>query len=133
MSLDRRELLDRLDTYDDPSPRATAPEGDSGPLSPSVRPAPGAAKPAAGPQDVDRNPGSAAWVAATAASLRAAVEAAGLRIREHPAMVLTPRYPAPGVRGPRLGARRHHPRVRPRRGPPDVHHVRHRHRSRRPH
>ncbi|GAA1015744.1 hypothetical protein GCM10009564_49080 [Streptomyces thermogriseus] len=112
---DRRELLNRLERYYDAVPRPDSRVEDFGPLTLFVREGQGwpfHARPASGwsgavsAADVNRVrsrqrelgiPESFEWVAETTPALRAAVEQAGLVVREHPLMVLEPDVPAPAV------------------------------------
>ncbi|MER5397998.1 GNAT family N-acetyltransferase [Streptomyces sp. NPDC002599] len=107
-----RALLDRLEEYYDAVPRHGARVEDIGPLTLFVREGPGwpfYARPARGSSgpleaaDVRKVrarqrelgiPESFEWVAETTPTLRAAVEASGLVVHEHPLMVLDPRVPA---------------------------------------
>ncbi|MFI5530570.1 GNAT family N-acetyltransferase [Kitasatospora sp. NPDC051853] len=106
------ELLDRLERYYDAVPRSAARVEDFGPLSLFLRNGPGFpyyARPALGwsgrgvtPEDVERVrarqreaevPEAFEWVAETTPGLRAAVEATGLPVHDHPLMVLTEAVP----------------------------------------
>ncbi|MFF3417347.1 GNAT family N-acetyltransferase [Streptomyces sp. NPDC002698] len=113
-----RALLDRLEEYYDAVPRHGARVEDIGPLTLFVREGPGwpfYARPARGwsgpleAADVRKVrarqrelgiPESFEWVAETTPTLRAAVEASGLVVHEHPLMVLDPRVPAAPVERP---------------------------------
>jgi len=110
---DRDQLLRRLESYYDAVPRSTARVEDFGPLSLFVRDGEGwpfYARPARGwsgpveAADVERVrarqrelgiPESFEWVSETAPALRAAVEATGLAVHEHPLMVLEASAPTP--------------------------------------
>ncbi|WP_406059208.1 GNAT family N-acetyltransferase [Streptomyces sp. NBC_01077] len=99
-------MLNRLETYYDAVPRSAARAEDFGPLTLFVREGKGwpyYARPALGyagdvsVADVDRvrarqrelgAPEAFEWVAETTPGLRAAVEASGLTVHEHPLMVL---------------------------------------------
>ncbi|MEU8926850.1 GNAT family N-acetyltransferase [Kitasatospora sp. NPDC048545] len=111
-----RPLLDEIERYYDAAPRSAARAEDFGPLTLFVRegesgwhyyarPTPGHAGPAATADDVRRvldrqrelgAPEAFEWVAEQNPELRAAVEAAGLTVHEHPLLVLGPQdEPAP--------------------------------------
>ncbi|GAA2236891.1 hypothetical protein GCM10010430_17310 [Kitasatospora cystarginea] len=105
-------MLDALEQYYDGVPRSSARVEDFGPLSLFVREGAGwpfYARPtlgfagSVGAEDVERvrsrqrelgQPEAFEWVAETTPSLRAAAEAAGLRVHAHPLMVLGPDEPA---------------------------------------
>ncbi|GAA4587362.1 hypothetical protein GCM10023194_36030 [Planotetraspora phitsanulokensis] len=102
----RRAVLDRLECYYDAVPRSAAQAEEFGPLTLFVREGEGFpyyARPThgwsgtAGVADVSRVrerqrqlgiPESFEWVAETTPTLRAAVEASGLEVHEHPLMIL---------------------------------------------
>ncbi|GHF80281.1 hypothetical protein GCM10018790_67630 [Kitasatospora xanthocidica] len=111
-----RPLLDEIERYYDAAPRSAARAEDFGPLTLFVRegdtgwhyyarPTPGHTGPAATAEDVRRvlerqrevgAPEAFEWVAERNPELRAAVEAAGLTVHEHPLLVLGARdEPAP--------------------------------------
>ncbi|MFF2547953.1 GNAT family N-acetyltransferase [Kitasatospora sp. NPDC058063] len=112
-----RPLLDEIERYYDAVPRSAARTEDFGPLTLFVRdgggwpyyarPALGHGGPAATAEDVRRVlerqrelgvPEAFEWVAEQTPELRAAVEAAGLTVHEHPLLVLGPQdeaAPAP--------------------------------------
>ncbi|GAA2750430.1 GNAT family N-acetyltransferase [Kitasatospora cinereorecta] len=114
MTISDATLLDRIERFYDAVPRAAARAEDFGPLTLFVRKDPGFAYYArptvdgcaeVGAADVARVrsrqrelgvPESFEWVAETAPALRAAVEADGLPVNEHPLMVLDGDGPAPG-------------------------------------
>ncbi|GII28170.1 GNAT family N-acetyltransferase [Planotetraspora mira] len=118
--IDHRDLLDRLECYYDAVPRSAARAEEFGPLTLFVREGEGFpyyARPtrgragAAGLDDVLRVrerqrqlgiPESFEWVAETTPGLRAAVEASGLEVHEHPLMVLGPGGPAAANGGARV-------------------------------
>ncbi|MFI1717971.1 GNAT family N-acetyltransferase [Streptomyces sp. NPDC053513] len=99
-------MLNRIETYYDAVPRSAARTEDFGPLTLFVREGEGwpyYARPALGhegevsPEDVEKVrarqrelgvPEAFEWVAETTPGLRAAVEATGLTVHEHPLMVL---------------------------------------------
>jgi ribosomal protein S18 acetylase RimI-like enzyme len=106
---DRAALLAQIEQYYDAVPRPAARAEDFGPLTLFVRegkgwpfyarPARAWAGPAVSAADVDRVrerqrelgvPESFEWVAEAAPALRAAIEASGLSVHEHPLMVLDP-------------------------------------------
>jgi ribosomal protein S18 acetylase RimI-like enzyme len=113
--LDHRAVLDRLECYYDAVPRSAARAEEFGPLTLFVREGEGFpyyARPAhgrpgtAGLDDVLRVrerqrqlgiPESFEWVAETTPTLRAAVEASGLEVHEHPLMVLDSDAPSPAA------------------------------------
>ncbi|MFD9692373.1 GNAT family N-acetyltransferase [Kitasatospora sp. NPDC059088] len=113
-------LLDGIERYYDAVPRSAATAEDFGPLTLFVRrgetgwhyyarPTPGHGGPAATAEDVRRVlerqrelglPEAFEWVAEQNPELRAAVEAAGLAVHEHPLLVLGPQdgtAPAPAL------------------------------------
>ncbi|MEV7775886.1 GNAT family N-acetyltransferase [Kitasatospora sp. NPDC086791] len=111
-----RPLLDEIERYYDAAPRSAARAEDFGPLTLFVRedgtgwhyyarPTPGHDGPAVTAEDVRRVlerqrelgvPEAFEWVAEQNPELRAAVEAAGLTVHEHPLLVLGPQdEPAP--------------------------------------
>ncbi|GAA1354093.1 GNAT family N-acetyltransferase [Streptomyces beijiangensis] len=106
--------FDALEQYYDGVPRPGARTEDFGPLTLFVRegagwpfyarPTRGWSGPAATAEDVDRVrarqrelgvPEAFEWVAETTPALRTAVEASGIRVHDHPLMVLDPGAPAP--------------------------------------
>ncbi|MEU3570223.1 GNAT family N-acetyltransferase [Kitasatospora sp. NPDC036755] len=117
-----RPLLDEIERYYDAVPRGAARTEDFGPLTLFVRegagwpyyarPTLGHTGPAVTAEDVRRvlerqrelgAPEAFEWVAEQNPELRAAVEAAGLTVHEHPLLVLGPQdeaAPAPGLSEP---------------------------------
>jgi ribosomal protein S18 acetylase RimI-like enzyme len=119
---DDRALLEEIERYYDTAPRSAADAEDFGPLTLFVRrgdtgwpyyarPTLGHDGPAATAEDVRKvlerqrelgAPEAFEWVAEQNPELRAAVEAAGLTVHEHPLLVLGPQdepTPAPGLPG----------------------------------